>query len=145
MDDRTEFHTIEKLTDRHVVQLHELIQEQWWGAKRTLDEVKVMVEHTGLMIALIEQSTDRLVGYCRALTDFTFRATIYDVMVEKKLQGTGLGKRLLDAICHHPKLQNVNFIYLACAPDMFPFYERWGFNVYDARAQWMIKVQHAEE
>ena len=144
-DNNDEFQVVEELTESQVGELHQLIQQQWWGRKRSLDEVKTMVCNTGLMIGLVERSSDRLVGYCRALTDFAFRATIYDVMVEESLQGTGLGKRLLDAIFGHPKIQDVNFIYLACEPNLFPFYERWGFKKYDGRAEWMIKVQHTEE
>ncbi|MCA9141075.1 MAG: GNAT family N-acetyltransferase [Planctomycetales bacterium] len=103
-----------------------------------------MVLNTNLMIGLVEHTTNRLVGCCRALTDFTFRATIYDVMVRRPLQGTGLGKRVLDAIRHHPKLQNVSLIYLACEPQLFSLYERWGFASYEGRARWMIKAQKAE-
>ena len=47
-------------------------------------------------------------------------------------------------MCFHPRLQNVSFIYLACEPDLYPFYEQWGFKAYEGRAQWMIKVQRAE-
>lgn len=138
------FEIVEELTERQVRQLHELIQQQWWGGKRSLDDVRVMVEHSSLMVGLVDRSDDRLVGYCRVLTDFVFRATIYDVMVDRRLQGQGLGKRLLDELCSSPKLQQVSFIYLACEPAMFPFYERWGFKVYDGRAEWMIKMQRDE-
>ena len=142
--DLCDFHIVEQLSDKHVVELHDLIQAQWWGGMRSLDDVRQMVENTSLMLGLVEHSSNRLVGYCRALTDFTFRATIYDVMVEESLQGRGLGKRLMDAICYHPRLQKVSFVYLACEPNLYPFYEQWGFRTYEGRAQWMIKVQREE-
>lgn len=138
------YEVVEPLNDSQIVQLHQLTLQQWWGSRRSLEDVRVMVENTSLMIGLVEQSTGKLVGYCRALTDFVFRATIYDVMIEEQLQGMGLGRRLLDAMCEHPKLQRVNFIYLACEPELFSLYEQWGFNVYDGRAEWMIKVQREE-
>ena len=142
--DPCDFHIVERLTDRHVVELYDLIRSQWWGGQRSLDDVRQMVGNTSLMLGLVEHSSNRLVGYGRALTDFTFRATIYDVMVEESLQARGLGKRLMDAICSHPKLQKVSFIYLACEPNLYPFYEQWGFRTYEGRAQWMIKVQREE-
>ena len=138
------YETVESLTDLQIEQLHVLIRQQWWGGKRTLDDVKVMVQNTDLMIGLVDRSTSDLVGYCRVLTDFVFRATIYDVMVDTECQGQGLGKHLLNSLCSHPRLAPVNFIYLACEPELFGFYERWGFRVYDARAHWMLKVQHEE-
>ncbi|MCA9049916.1 MAG: GNAT family N-acetyltransferase [Planctomycetaceae bacterium] len=142
--DPCDYHIAEKLTDKHVVELYDLIRSQWWGGQRSLDDVRQMVQNTSLMLGLIEHSSNRLVGYCRTLTDFTFRATIYDVMVEESLQGRGLGKRLMDAMHFHPRLQNVSFIYLACEPDLYSFYAQWGFKTYEGRAQWMIKVQREE-
>ena len=135
---------VEGLSDIQINDLFDLIRQQWWGVKRSREEVEVMVANTNLMIGMIDES-ERLVGYCRALTDFVFRATIYDVMVERNWQGQGVGKRLLDSLCRHPKLVDVNLIYLACEPELFPFYQRHGFKVYDGRANWMVRIQHAEE
>lgn len=139
-----EFSLVSELSEVQIEQLHSLVQEQWWGTKRSLDDVKLMYENTSLMIGLVETKTNSLVGYCRVLTDFAFRATIYDVMVATEFQGLGFGKRLMNALCEHPKLQRVSFIYLCCEPNMFPFYKRWGFDVYQGRTEWMIKVQREE-
>ncbi|NNE01452.1 MAG: GNAT family N-acetyltransferase [Pirellulaceae bacterium] len=138
------FTLTERLSDPQIVQLHNLIRQQWWGTKRILTDVQSMVQNTSLMLGLIRRSDDQLVGYCRVLTDFVFRATIYDVMIDKTLQGRGLGKQLIDALCNHPKLQCVSFLYLACDPELYAFYETWGFKPYQGKAQWMIKVQREE-
>ena len=135
---------VEALDERQIEQLHQLIQQQWWGGKRSLEDVRRMVDNTSLMLGLVERASDNLVGYCRVLTDFVFRATIYDVMVADDLKGLGLGKRLMDALCNHRKLQQVNFVYLACEPELARFYQRWGFKPYDGKAEWMIKVQREE-
>lgn len=141
-DDR--YTLVEKLDEQQIEQLHALVQQQWWGGQRTLEDVKVMVNNTSLMIGLIESSSRQLVGFCRVLTDFSFRATIYDVMVAEQLQRSGLGKRLMEALIHHPRMQRVSFIYLCCEPELFPFYEQWGFSTYEGRAEWMIKIQREE-
>jgi len=138
------FHFVEELTELQIHQLHRLTQQQWWGKKRTLDDLKLMVEHSSLMIALVESSTQQLVGFCRVLTDFVFRATIYDVMIAENLQGKGWGRRMLNELHQHPRLKRVSFIYLACEPELFAFYGQWGFGEYQGRAQWMIKVQREE-
>lgn len=49
------FEIVEELTERQVRQLHELIQQQWWGGKRSLDDVRVMVEHSSLMVGLVDR------------------------------------------------------------------------------------------
>jgi predicted N-acetyltransferase YhbS len=135
---------VEQLNEKQIEQLHALVQQQWWGGNRSLEDVRLMAENTSLMIGLVDATSQRLVGYCRVLTDFAFRATIYDVMVAQELQGQGLGKRLMDALCRHPRLQRVSFIYLCCEPGMFPFYERFGFALYEGRTEWMIKIQREE-
>ncbi|MGZ0165145.1 MAG: GNAT family N-acetyltransferase [Planctomycetales bacterium] len=135
---------VENLTESQIVEVHALIQQQWWGGNRSLEDVKLMAANTSLMLGLVEVSSGRLVGFCRVLTDFAFRATIYDVMVTEELKGHGLGKRLMDTLCNHPSLQRVSFIYLACEPELSSFYEPWGFKAYEGRAEWMIKIQRQE-
>lgn len=138
------YETIEEFTDEQITQIHRLVQQQWWGGNRTLEEVRRMAENTSLMIGLIEKSSGELVGFCRVLSDFVFRATIYDVMVAQRLQVSGLGKRLMDTLCEHRKTQRVSLIYLACEPELYDFYSRWGVEPYHGRTQWMLKTQRAE-
>ena len=135
---------VEKLTESQIVEVYALLQQQWWGGNRSLEDVKLMAANTSLMLGLVEVSSGRLVGFCRVLTDFAFRATIYDVMVTEELKGRGLGIRLMNTLCNHPSLQRVSFIYLACEPEMSSFYEPWGFKTYEGRAEWMIKIQREE-
>ena len=139
--DGTDFTLIESLTDEQIEQLYALYQKQWWCQGRSLEDVKLMVEHTSLVLGVIENTSQRLVGFCRVLTDCTFRATIYDVMVAEDWQGRGLGQRLMDALLQHPNLQKVSAIYLSCRPKMIPFYERWGFIVLEEESKLMIKRQ----
>ena len=68
-----EFDVVEQLSEAHVVELHGLVKQQWWGGKRTLQEVESMIQNTSRMIGLVERSSGQLVGFCRALTDFVFR------------------------------------------------------------------------
>ena len=139
-----DFTTVSSLNDSQILQLHELTQQQWWGGKRTLEQVRTMVDNTSVILALVEEPGGRLAGFCRALTDFVFRATIYDVMVRSDLQGRGLGARLIDELLNHPGLNDVSLIYLACETELEPFYERWGFQKYESRAGWMIRQQREE-
>lgn len=135
---------IEEFDEQHIEQLHELTQRQWWGGKRTLEDVKLMAQNTSMMVGLIEKDTNQLIGFCRVLTDFAFRATIYDVMVADDWKGLGLGTRLMATLCEHPRLQRVSVLYLACEPDLAPFYAKWGFEKCVGKAKWMHKVQHEE-
>ncbi|MCC9607202.1 GNAT family N-acetyltransferase [Blastopirellula sp. JC732] len=124
---------VDALCEAQLVQLTELFQNLWWTPGRQLEDVRIAVGHSSLVIALIDEAADdRLVGFCRLLTDFTYRAMLYDVVVDPAYRGKGLGQRLINAVIAHPRLASVETIALACAADMAPFYERFGFQTQDS-------------
>jgi ribosomal protein S18 acetylase RimI-like enzyme len=85
-----------------------------------------MLAGTDLVLAAIDGATDRLVGFTRALTDWRYRAYLYDVIVAPDWRGRGLGQVLVDAALE--RLAGVETIELSCQPDMIAFYKRWGFE-----------------
>ena len=85
-----------------------------------------MLAGTDLVLVLIDRGTDRLVGFTRALTDWRYRAYLYDVIVAPDWRGRGLGRVLVDAAL--ARLEGVETIELSCQPDMISFYRRWGFE-----------------
>ena len=133
---------VERLTEPQIADLHALYQSEWWGKGRSPVDVRIMVENSSLIIGFVGED-EKLVAFCRILTDFVFRATIYDVIVAAPLRGQGLGKKLMDTVSQHPRLQRVSTLWLCCNPDMTPFYEKWGFRVFDEGQLWMLKAQRA--
>ncbi len=142
--DELELTLMESFDEAKVEHIHRLVQKQWWGGDRTLEDVTTMAENTSLMLGLWHDPTQTLAGFCRVLTDFAFRGTIYDVMVEEAWQGKGLGRILMDSVCEHPRMTKVSLIYLCAEEKLFPFYEKWGFQPYEGRAEWMLKTQRVE-
>lgn len=138
-------HQVETLTPAQVEQLHGLYQSEWWTQGRSLDEVRIAVENSSLIVGFVESDSRRLVGFCRVLTDLVFRATIFDVIVAKDSRGRGLGRRLMDAVIGHPQLRRVRTLWLCCEPDMVSFYEKWGFGEFSDELLWMQKVHHRED
>ncbi len=92
-----------------------------------MEEVLLMLKNC-ISFGLVENKTQNLVGYARVLTDEIKYAYIFDVMVDEKHRGEGLGKQLLDAIIQHPKLQHIKYFELTCVPEMMAFYENFGFS-----------------
>ncbi|MES2788923.1 MAG: GNAT family N-acetyltransferase [Planctomycetota bacterium] len=128
---------VNTLTAEQTVQLHGLYQKEWWSNQRTLEQAQLVVANSSLLIGLIEPETQRLVGFCRLLTDFVFRGTILDVIVAEDWRDRGLGRQLLDAILTHPRLQPVQTLWLCCLPDMVEFYRKWGFDIMGQEIVWM--------
>ena len=87
-----------------------------------------MLAGSDLVLALIDRAADRLVGFTRVLTDWYYRAYVYDVIVAPDWQGRGLGRVLMDALLSDPRLAAVEMIELSCQRDMVPVYRRWGFT-----------------
>ncbi len=119
---------IDRLTDRHVDDLLQLYQLEWWTQNRTIDEVRRMLSHSDLIFPFVDDRSNRLVAFARVLTDFVYKAIIFDVIVDRELRDQGIGRILLDRILDHPMLQAVEHLELYCLPDLLPFYEKWGFT-----------------
>lgn len=85
-----------------------------------------MLHHSDLIVAVCER--ERLVAFARVLTDFVFKAVIFDVIVDEGYRSHGLGQLLMEQIVNHPSLQSVKHLELYCLADLMPFYERWGFS-----------------
>ena len=118
---------IEKLDESQLKDLHALYQNEWWTKGRTLIETKSCVKGSQICIGLIDDR-GALQAFARVLTDYTFKALIFDLIVSNKQRRKGLGKKIMLKIINHPELQSVKHFELYCLPEMFNFYEEYGFS-----------------
>ena len=63
-----------------------LFEQASWARGRTVEETRAMLLHTDLAISAWDNS--HIVGFGRVLTDYVFRASIWDVIVDMGLSGT---------------------------------------------------------
>ena len=126
-DNMDKYRIVETLTESQVSDLMDLYKNEFWSGKRTREDVVKMLASTDVIIGLVDEC-DRLIGITRVLTDFVYRAMIFDVIIKPTHRKMGLGAKLMDAVLNHPKLQTVENFALNCLPHMIPFYERWGFS-----------------
>lgn len=124
----TGFEFVNRLTSEHIEQLSRLYQAEWWSRGRNIEDVRRVVRHSDLIFSFCDSETGRLTAFARVLTDFVYKAVIFDVIVDRAHRHLGLGRMLLDAITAHPALLFVEHLELYCRPEMVPFYERWGFT-----------------
>ena len=45
---------IDKLQQKHIKQLHQLYQNEWWTDKRTLDETQKVMDNSSIIIGLAD-------------------------------------------------------------------------------------------
>jgi predicted GNAT family N-acyltransferase len=121
--------TTESTVPAHrIPELTDLIRTAWWMTDRTPADVRHLLDHSDLVIAVTHHPTNRLVGFARVLTDYAYVALILAVIVAEPHRGTGAGAVLLNAVVTHPALADVRSLELVCQPDLVPFYRRWGFT-----------------
>ncbi|WP_286883861.1 GNAT family N-acetyltransferase [Aneurinibacillus sp. UBA3580] len=121
------YETIYSLTDQQVKELHDMYQSEWWTKGRQLPDIQIMLDNS-LVIAFCDTASKQLIAFSRVLTDYVYKALIFDVIANPTHRGKGIGEALMDAIINHPSLKNVNHFELYCRPEMIPFYQRWGFT-----------------
>lgn len=118
---------IEHLSAAQLDQLCELYQREWWCRGRSLEETAQGVAGSQLCIGLVDDD-GQLQGFARVLTDYIFKAMIFDVIVAAEHRGNGLGQQLLTMIRQHPRLQRVRHFELYCLPELAEFYRQSGFS-----------------
>jgi len=115
------------LRAHQIDQLHSLYKNEFWCNARTKPDIEKMLKHSSIIIAF-EDATENLIAFCRLLTDYTYKATLYDLIVHPDYRGKQLGKLVMDAVFRHPELMDVEHIDLNCLPEMKAFYQHWGFT-----------------
>jgi predicted GNAT family N-acyltransferase len=123
-----ELKLVQKLNDSQVFQLMDLYQHAWWTKERTIEDVREMLLHTDFIFGFITPDNEELVGFARVLSDWTYFALIFDVIVAPEYRRIGFGDQIIEAVKKHPIVAQVQNIELCCLDDMKPFYKRHGFS-----------------
>jgi GNAT superfamily N-acetyltransferase len=113
--------------ETHLRQLHRLYQKEWWSKDRSLQETRRCVAGSQVCIGLVG-AKGHLLAFARVITDFTFRAMIFDVIVSDSERGLGLGTQIIQLLKNHDKLRQVGTFELYCLPPLFDFYRKLGFS-----------------
>lgn len=111
----------------HIKQVHQLYKGVWWGKGRTFEDSEHCIKGSQVCIGILDNN-NYLIGFTRVITDFIFKAIIFDVIVSTSHQGKGLGKKLMSLVQSHDKLKNVKHFELYCLPEMEAFYSNFGFS-----------------
>ena len=136
-----EFKVIFQLNDDQKGDLFFLYKNEFWSSQRVQHDVEKMLINTDIIVG-IENRTGKLIGFCRVLTDFVYRAILFDVIVHPDYRGQGLGKLLIETVIEHPDLQQVEHIDLCCLPNMIEFYNQWDFTTELGEFRLMRRLRH---
>ncbi|MGG1678090.1 GNAT family N-acetyltransferase [Neobacillus sp. NRS-1170] len=123
-----DFNIVTQLSNDQLFQLERLFQLEWWTKGRELSDIKRMVEHSDFIVGYIDPETDELIAFARVLTDYVYKAMIFDVIVKEAYRGRELGCAIINTILIEHSLKDVKHFELYCRPEMVPFYHKWGFS-----------------
>ncbi len=101
-----------------------LVAKQYWGPSRLERTTRKAFEHSYAFV-LLQKGV--LVGCARVVTDFVTCAYIEDVVVDKSLQGQGIGQWMMEQILHCPDLKEQHR-WLLMTVDAQTFYQKLGFG-----------------
>lgn len=115
--------------DSKKIDLDQLVEHYkygWWSQNRKKADVKKMLQNSDVAISLWDGK--KLIGFARILTDYVYRATLWDVIIHPDYQGQGLGKLIMDKVLNHPKLKKVSYFWLITS-DKQKFYKKLGWKM----------------
>ena len=109
-----------------IKQLKELFdQNTFWAKNRSSVNIKSMLRNSTVIVTLWEGK--RLIGFGRATSDGVYRAVLWDIIINKEMQGNGLGRLVVSTLIKSPKIKNSEKIYLMTT-NHINFYTTIGFK-----------------
>lgn len=97
----------------------------FWAHERSIEDLSVAITNSEPVISVWDG--ERLIGFSRATSDGIYRATIWDVVIHPDYRGAGLGRKLVETVLSHPRMNRVERVYLMTTHQQ-RFYERIGFE-----------------
>jgi N-acetylglutamate synthase-like GNAT family acetyltransferase len=108
-------------------QLQQLMNTNaFWAQGRSLEDLRRMVKNSAVCITAWRGNT--LVGFGRATSDRIYRGTIWDLVVDARMTGQGVGRSVLEALLRSKALQSCERVYLMTT-NSSGFYEKMGFEI----------------
>lgn len=98
----------------------------FWATERKIEDLNIAIENSEPVISVWD--SQKLIGFARATSDGIYRATIWDVVIDPEYRGAGLGRKLVQTVLSHPRINRVERVYLTTTHQQ-SFYERIGFEV----------------
>lgn len=109
-----------------LLQLQELFNlTAFWAIDRRLEDLETAIHYSDPVVTVWNDR--QLIGFARATSDGIYRATIWDVIVHPDYQGAGLGRKLVETVLAHPRVNRVERVYLMTTNQQ-KFYQRIGFQ-----------------
>lgn len=116
---------------------HYLSEQSYWARGRSFETVLKSIENS---LCFGVYYGEQQIGFARVVSDFAVFAWIMDVFILNDYQKRGLGKKLINTIMKHEKLQNLQRWGLA-TNDAHGLYAKFGFKAL-AKPECMMEISN---
>ena len=103
-----------------------LNKNTFWAIGRTQQQLCEMLTNSTVVVSLWHHN--KLIGFGRATSDHVFRAVLWDVVIDTKHQGLGMGKLIIEEILKNKNIRSVEKVYLMTT-NSSEFYKQQGFEI----------------
>ena len=107
-----------------------------WASIRSEKNIKTMLRKSSVVVSI--WINNQMIGFGRATTDEIYRAVLWDVVVDKKYQNQGLGKKIVQTILHSREVSKVEKVYIMTT-NCKTFYSNLGFNIVKEQNLMLLK------
>ena len=97
-----------------------------WATKRNTHDISRMLSKSDVVVSAWKGS--KLIGFGRATSDRIYRAVLWDIVVEKSYQRSGVGKSIVTSLLSNRLIGNAEKIYVMTT-EFANFYKRMGFQL----------------
>ena len=101
-----------------------LSKESYWAKGRSMETVQRSIDNS---LCFGVYTENKQVGFARVVTDYAVFAWLLDVFILPEYQGKGYGKKLMQTIMTHEKLQGLRRWGLG-TDDAHELYKQFGFT-----------------
>lgn len=101
-----------------------LSEESYWAKGITRERVERAIAHS-IPFSAFEDGAQ--IGFARVITDRATFAYLADVFVLPSHRGRGVAKKIMEAVCAHPELQDLRR-WMLVTRDAHALYEQFGFR-----------------
>jgi GNAT superfamily N-acetyltransferase len=112
--------------------IKKLLSTTYWASDRTEETIKKSLENS---ICYGITLHDTIIGFGRAVTDYSTMFWLCDIVIDKQYRGKGLGKMLLENILADPRLAGL--LGILATNDAHDLYKKYGF--FKDNGKFMVK------
>tara|TARA_B100001250_G_C19414170_1_gene620360 strand:- start:164 stop:640 length:477 start_codon:yes stop_codon:yes gene_type:complete len=110
---------------RGILKLKSLLSKNTlWAKKRSTKDIKKMLSNSVVVVSVWKDNT--MIGFGRATSDEIYRAVLWDIVVDKQHQNSGIGKIIVNSILENNLIAEAERIYVMTT-NFETFYSKMGF------------------